>query len=160
MKHRNSFPLTVFSWAQHETGRVKIADLFAIRPTFFAPPRSGDYKSVNWSSVKWAQNHWENFSKKPAKEPRNSSEKTANFSRILKQTKNWGACLTACVSFFFQLYCFNTGYYLQSNKWHHCVPPVLERWNWIVGKRATTPLDRFPGRRRKSGTYPSESFIQ
>ena len=159
MKHRNSFPLTVSCWAQLEARRVKIADLFAIRPTFFAPPRSEDNKFINWSSVKWAQNHWETFSKKPVKKPTKSSETITNCNRLklmdIYLKKRWKETRRMSYdmrSLFFCLYCFNTGYYLQSNKWHHCVPPVLERWSWIVGKRATIPLDSFPGRRWKSVT--------
>lgn len=162
MKHRNNFPLTVSRWAQLETRRVKITDLFVIIPTFFAPPRSEVNKSINWSSVKWAQNHWETFSKKPVKKPMKSSETTAICSRLnhghpsITKVKS-RRMSNGMRTLFFSNIALTQVNYLQLNKWHHCVPPVLKRWNWVVGKRATIPLDSFPGRRRKSGTYLAES---
>lgn len=39
-------------------------------------------QSINWSSIKWAQNHWGTFSKKLANKPRKSSETTTSCSRL------------------------------------------------------------------------------
>lgn len=56
----------------------------------------------------------------------NKLQSTQTWTPTSKRGDNRGACLMTCVSFFVYITLTQVNY-LQSNKWHHCVPPVLER---------------------------------
>jgi len=147
MKHRNSFPLTIVCWAQRMIGIVKIADLFVILPTCYIPP-------WEWANKSWNCNGGLKNGLKTVERPFRWAvwiiwQLIRRWRQVVKMTlaiqKIPGACLTACAWIFFLILVHRslpTTSISGTTASHLCSSDEVG----VVGKRATKPLDSFPGR--------------